>query len=120
MIIAHAVRTGICLQAMTGYSLDEIVGRSCRFLQGPKSDPATVDAIINAIRTGTQVNVRLLNYRKDGSVFNNMFSLRPIFDCHGHMVFMVSISVEVRNHYTYPARQGPIGHSHIANTFNAR
>jgi len=92
---APIIYTNTGFQAMTGYSLDESVGRSCRFLQGPQSDPAAVETIVEAIRTGTQAHVRLLNYRKDGNVFNNMLSLRPIFDREGHLVFMVSISVEV-------------------------
>ncbi len=34
---------------LTGYSREEVLGRNCRFLQGPESDPATVDRIRAAI-----------------------------------------------------------------------
>jgi PAS domain-containing protein len=30
---------------LTGYSADEVIGRNCRFLQGPESDPATISVI---------------------------------------------------------------------------
>jgi PAS domain S-box-containing protein len=82
-------------QTMSGYSLEELVGKSCRMMQGAKSDPASVQVISDAMRAGSRAVVRLINYRKDGSLFNNMATLRPIFDREGHMVFMVSISIEV-------------------------
>lgn len=66
-----------------------------RTVQGPNTDPESVAAIAEAMRTGTQAHVRLLNYRKDKSEFNNMLSLRPIFDRDGHMVFVVSITIEI-------------------------
>jgi PAS domain-containing protein len=37
---------------LTGYSLDQILGRNCRFLQGPETDPKTVERIRNAIEQG--------------------------------------------------------------------
>ena len=49
---------------MTKFALEEVVGRSCRFMQGPDSDPEAVEAIRDSIRSGTQAHVRLLNYRK--------------------------------------------------------
>ena len=94
--IIHA-NTGFL--SMTGYALNEVVGRSCRFLQGPKTDPSSVSVMRDAIRTGTSCQVRLLNYRKDGSVFNNLLCLRPLFDCEGHLVFMCSIGVEVHDSF---------------------
>ena len=86
-------------RSMTGYTSEDAVGRSCRFLQGPSTSEESVASIRDAIRTGTRAVVRLVNYRKDGSLFNNMLTLRPIFDDAGHMVFMVAISVAVSNSF---------------------
>ena len=61
-------------ERITGYTNDEVVGRKCRFLQGEKSDATMVDAIRRAMQTASEVHVRLLNYRKDGSAFLNMLS----------------------------------------------
>ena len=72
--------------AISGYRLEEIVGVSCRFMQGAQTDPEAVEVIRDSIRSGTQAHVRLLNYRKDGSAFINMLSLRPIYDRDGHFV----------------------------------
>jgi len=54
---------------ITGYAPDEALGRNCRFLQGPDTDPAAVDAIRAALRAGRGCTVTLLNYCKDGAPF---------------------------------------------------
>jgi len=62
----------------TGYALDEIEGRNCRFLQGPETSKEDVDRIRKAIKEDTETNVNLLNYRKDGTKFVNQFFLSPL------------------------------------------
>jgi len=64
-------------EVLTGYTRDEVVGRNCRFLQGPDSDPQTVARIRTAVQRGESLIVDLLNYRKDGSTFWNRLSLPP-------------------------------------------
>lgn len=68
--------TGFC--SFTGYERNEIEGKNCRFLQGKGTLPEDVDKIRKAIREETQTHVNLLNYRKDGSSFNNEFFISPI------------------------------------------
>ena len=70
-------------QQLTGYDAEEIVGRNCRFLQGPSTDQEQVGKIRNAIREEKVVVVELLNYRKDGSSFWNTLHLGPIYDDEG-------------------------------------
>lgn len=70
------VSQGFCRH--TGYSEAECVGRSCRFLQGPDTDPAAVQAIRAALNQGAAVHVDILNYRKDGRPFWNRLFLRPL------------------------------------------
>lgn len=65
-------------QKMTCYSREEIVGRNCRFLQGKYTDRETVRAIRKAVETGTELDVELLNYRKDGIPFWNNFLMLPV------------------------------------------
>jgi len=64
----------------TGYSYDEIEGRNCRFLQGELTSKKDVDRIRNALKDEKEVNVNLLNYRKDGSTFVNQFFLTPLHE----------------------------------------
>jgi len=49
-----------------------------RFLQGPDTDPKTVDAIREAVRNQKELTVRILNYTKSGRPFWNMFTLAPM------------------------------------------
>jgi diguanylate cyclase (GGDEF)-like protein/PAS domain S-box-containing protein len=70
--------------AMTGYQQDEIIGRNCRILQGPNTDPATIKKIRDGIKAHIDVNVVLLNYRKDGQPFWNQLRISPVFDGQGN------------------------------------
>jgi len=69
---------GFC--RMTGYGADEIEGRNCRFLQGEGTSESDVDRIRAAIKEEKEASVNLLNYRKDGTPFNNQFFLCPLYD----------------------------------------
>lgn len=57
----------------------QVVGRNCRFLQGPDTDPAAVRAIHEAISHRLPVTVQLLNYTKSGKAFWNQLRLEPVF-----------------------------------------
>ena len=63
---------------LTGYGRDEVVGSNCRFLQGPDTDPATVDEIRDALAQDRDLAVDILNYRKDGSTFWNALFISPV------------------------------------------
>lgn len=78
-------------QHQTGYPPEEVLGRNCRFLQGPETDPRAVIAIRNAIRSRTEVTVDILNYRKDGSKFWNRLHIRPLHDSQNHVLYYAGI-----------------------------
>lgn len=65
---------------LTGYAADEVLGRNCRFLQGPDTDPAAIARVRDAVARGEPVRVDLLNYRKDGHPFWNDMTLTPVRD----------------------------------------
>jgi len=71
----------------TGYTRDEVLGRNCRFLQGPETNRHAVEAIRQGLRARTRFTIDLLNYRKDGSVFLNRLRIRPIYDPAGDLMF---------------------------------
>ena len=64
---------------LTGYEFDEVVGRNCRFLQGPETARSDVEKIIHAIKNEKECSVNLMNYKKDGTKFRNEVSSRH--DC---------------------------------------
>ncbi|KAH1205761.1 Phototropin-2 [Glycine max] len=80
---------------MTGYSSKEIIGRNCRFLQGPETDKNEVAKIRDATRNGRSYCGRLLNYKKDGTPFWNLLTITPIKDDHGNTIKFIGMQVEV-------------------------
>jgi len=81
--------------ATTGYTFAESVGSNCRFLQGPGTDPAATALMREAIAAGHDVNVTVLNYRKDGSAFWNQLSMSPIHGPDGDLTHYVGIQTDV-------------------------
>ena len=71
----------------TGYAPEEAVGRNCRFLQGPDTDPHAIEAIRQGLKAQTRFTIDILNYRKDGSPFLNRLRIRPIYDADGDLMF---------------------------------
>ncbi len=65
---------------LSGYDRDEIVGRNCRFLQGPDTDPATVRAIRDAVDRVEPIEIDICNHRKDGEAFWNRLLMAPVYD----------------------------------------
>lgn len=76
---------------VTGYHRDEVIGRSPRFLQGPKTDRAELDRIRHSIERHEAVDAEIVNYRKDGSEFWVNLVIFPITDIKGHRTHLISI-----------------------------
>ncbi|KAK6926864.1 Protein kinase domain [Dillenia turbinata] len=83
---------------LTEYSREEILGRNCRFLQGPETDPATVRTIREAIDTQTEVTVQLINYTKSGKKFWNVFHLQPMRDQKGEVQYFIGVQLDGSAH----------------------
>ena len=54
-------------ERVTGYAVAEVLGRNCRFLQGPGTDPAAVAEIRAAVAEQRECVVEILNYQRDGT-----------------------------------------------------
>jgi two-component system cell cycle sensor histidine kinase/response regulator CckA len=80
---------------LTGYSAEEVIGRNCRLLQGPDTDPAAVDKLRAAVADGRECTVELLNYRKDGSSFWNNLSISPVRGAQGELLHFVGVQTDV-------------------------
>jgi PAS domain S-box-containing protein len=65
---------------LTGYPEHEILGRNCRFLQGPDTDSEAVTELRQAVDGGRPAFVELQNYRKDGTPFRNELEILPVTD----------------------------------------
>ncbi|KNC87764.1 hypothetical protein SARC_00136 [Sphaeroforma arctica JP610] len=80
---------------VTGYTHDETVGRNCRFLQGPKTEPEAVEKLRVGIRDGTKIHTSITNYCKDGEEFTNLLTLHPVFDKKGVHQFVVGVQYDI-------------------------
>jgi diguanylate cyclase (GGDEF)-like protein/PAS domain S-box-containing protein len=78
-------------ETLTGYPVAEVMGRNCRFLQGPETDPAAIARLREAVETGQACEVVLQNYRKDGTLFWNGVSISPVRDAAGQITNFVGI-----------------------------
>ncbi len=82
-------------EKLTGYTQEEVLGRNCRFMQGPDTDSAAIAKIRNAVRTRRASLIEVLNYRKDGTTFWNALTISPIFDEQGHVVRFVGVQTDI-------------------------
>jgi len=82
---------------LTGYERAEVLGRNCRFLAGPDTDPTRRAALRDAVREMRPAIVELLNYRKDGSSFMNAVMIAPIFGPTGQLLAFLGSQAEVPN-----------------------
>ena len=80
---------------LTGYNLDQVLGRNCRFLQGPGTDQSAVDVIRKGISEGIDTSVCLLNYKADGTPFWNQFFVAALRDAENNVVNYVGVQCEV-------------------------
>ncbi|KAM3070707.1 hypothetical protein ACMFMF_008158 [Clarireedia jacksonii] len=79
----------------TQYGMDYVIGRNCRFLQGPKTNPFSVRRIREKIEAGQEHCETFLNYRRDGSPFMNMLMCAPLCDSRGVIRYFIGAQVDV-------------------------
>lgn len=79
----------------TGYSSEEVLGRNCRFLQGPGTDPEAISKLRRALKAGESIDIEIYNYRRDGHGFWNALYICPIFDSQGKLVHFFASQADV-------------------------
>lgn len=80
---------------ITGYSEEEVIGRNCRFLQGPDTDPEAIEQLRQSIQTGQECHVILKNYRKDGTPFWNDLTVSPVRDASGVLTHFIGVQTDI-------------------------
>jgi len=95
-----------CNQAftdLTGYSAEEILGRNCRFLAGPDTEPWLTETITEGVAAKRPVMVEILNYKKDGTPFRNAVVVAPIFDDDEELAYFFGSQVELQTEDSGPS-----------------
>ena len=89
---------------LTGYDRAEIYGNNCRFLQGRDTDRADINRLRAAVEHATDINVELLNYRKDGTPFWNALYISPVFNEASELLYFFASQVDVTERRTVEKR----------------
>lgn len=87
------VNNGFC--KMTGYSKEEVIGKTPRILQGPKTDRAILDKLKRKLKEGQAFFGQAVNYKKDGTEFVNQWDIHPLTDADGNITHWVSYQHDI-------------------------
>lgn len=82
---------------LTGYDRDFILGKNCRFLSGEATEPWLTEEIRRGVRERKPVLVEILNYKKNGTAFQNAVLVAPLFDDEGNLEYFLGSQVEIEN-----------------------
>lgn len=98
-------------ERLTGFSLLDIKGKKVGpFLQGPQTDPGTVEQLRLAIQRGEPCKVEILNYTKDRRPFWQAVDLEPVRDRTGRVVKYISIQTDITDQRQAKQRLQTLNH----------
>ncbi len=80
---------------ITGYSMEEVLGKNCRFLQGSEREQSALGTIREAVAEGRSCQVLLKNFKKNGDAFWNDFRLSPIFDEQNAVRYFIGVQSDI-------------------------
>lgn len=82
-------------ERLTGYAAGDVLGRSPRFLQGPKTERAELDRIRTAMERGVPVRAELANYDRDRRMYWIEMEIVPIVDESGVCTHFVAVQRDI-------------------------
>jgi PAS domain S-box-containing protein len=88
-----AVNSAFC--SLTGYGPEDVLGRNCRFLAGPATEPWLTDRIRQGTLARRATLVEILNYKRDGSPFRNAVLVASVFSQDGELEYFLGSQVEL-------------------------
>ncbi|MXR52835.1 PAS domain S-box protein [Halovenus sp. WSH3] len=88
-------------EEITGYDSEEMLGRNCRFLQGPETAEEPVARMREAIENEEAVRVELRNYRKNGEQFWSEVTLAPLHTENGEVTHYVGFQQDITRRKEY-------------------
>jgi diguanylate cyclase (GGDEF)-like protein/PAS domain S-box-containing protein len=83
------------IRTITGFSEAEMLGKNCNILQGPDTDPETIQLMRDSFAAGVTFRGDILNYRKDGAPFWNALTITPLKDDSGDVTHFVSVQRDI-------------------------
>jgi PAS domain S-box-containing protein len=80
---------------MTGYTLEEVLGKTPRILQGPSTDRSVLNRLRQDCAAGKVFQGKAINYRKDGSEFYLEWSIGPVWNERGEITHFIATQRDV-------------------------
>lgn len=80
---------------MTGYTAEEVLGKTPRILQGPNSNSEDLKKLSTALRSWQPYEITVINYKKNGEEFWCNFSVTPVADKKGKYTHWIAIERDV-------------------------
>jgi PAS domain S-box-containing protein len=82
---------------MTGYRLEELIGRKPSILRGPMTSETVIDRLKRNLAAGEPFRGATTNYRKDGTPYPVEWNIQPILDAAGEVKYFLSIQRNLSN-----------------------
>jgi PAS domain S-box-containing protein len=80
---------------MSGYSVEEVLGKTPKTFRGPQTDNREIAKLNEAVKNWQPLEIELLNYKKDGSKFWTNFTIVPVADKTGKFTHWISVQRDV-------------------------
>jgi PAS domain S-box-containing protein len=101
----HMLFVNNAFTRMTGYTADEMLGRSPRFLQGPLTDVNMLKNIRTSLEAGRAVSATGYNYKKDGTPFILEWTMTPIRNAKAKIQYWLASQRDVTDRVLEQQRQ---------------
>ena len=105
---------------LTGYAPEEVVGRNCRFLSGPATEPWLSEEIRRGVREHRPVLVEILNYKRSGEPFRNAVLVAPIYDEQDDLLYFLGSQIEIGADAPPPTSMRRIRAAELVKTLSPR
>lgn len=80
---------------LTGYAATEVIGKTPRILQGPKTNRAVLTRMRQDLAAGRTFRGETINYRKDGTEYHMEWHVAPVRNEHGEIISYVSVQRDI-------------------------
>lgn len=82
-------------EKMTGYTMEEVIEKNYRFMQGEDREQKERYMMQEAFKNNQPIEITFKNYRKNGELFYNHLEMSPLFDSNGNLLYYLGVQLDV-------------------------